>query len=946
MNMNDNEPRRRWNRRSSDFAAWGENATPGNESAANTSSRARSRRSMLRFLGTATLCNREPIQITAEFRERLAAACRASAVTFTIFAVLVFSGQNILPVAWIGNVFAISVLKPTLGGTIISTKDVFVPMIPVAMISWAISVALGLLETEIYRIMLSFVVMVASLVIFLCPWPYLTMKNLMLLIFYLVVASPLSLRNISSDSSSLYAKEDLGAWFVPALVGTCSTGLAVSLLVHIVMIKAPRPTTASRQIITLARQVNHETNQLLLSLTKYIQSIGKFSDVARQSRTLIDFHVKRRRRIIQSLDEHLPAMRLENKLRISTGVNVDAIEAFVTCAKKQQKHAELVQAATTQTLLGETFTSQDSNVREVKTKLSLNLGFAIEKLALEYNKSESVYFFLDASEEDRELVIDELEHSMNAYLEAMRQAISDAETLLLNEPDASRSTTGSLIRARVTFLALFSFIHELHDVMTSMKEESDDIAPEPVPIIKQFMSCLKMEWLWKNTSKRRLAIKTAIGLSLASLWISVPYLNGHLAYPNSVWVGVTVASISLEKTGSTFTKALDRLWGTMIAAAYTLFIGKVFHVTNAIAKLLSLTFITGISTLLTNPDRPYASRYTATSVGSILYGSFDNKMEVDDYVPIRIMLIFVGVVTFLFVELLIFPRSSRTIVQAQTVQLFEDLEQFFYQSSKTCASISSISGRNTDSDNTQVDPDPLWMLRHGHKAVDVTSSLADASTAVKKTFALMKEELRPGLMEPSLGLNVSLDAIGYERLLSEGENIIVQLDLLVVTLQSLVGYYGHLSKAHPVRDLHWPSLLSASILRIAQQLSEICDEFRLVFPHGVFRPGASDITLIIEGVSKFRHFAQIRLSILADLEDRHATYLNNIAQSGEGVRYTPGFRLTLALSASAILGAAEGLQNCGRSLERIVQTFPLEDMTSSQNIGQTTTTIPIGDNDS
>ena len=898
---------------------------------------------MLRFLGTATLCNREPIQITAEFRERLAAAGRACAVTFTIFALLVFSGQNVLPVAWIGNVFAISVLKPTLGGTIISAKDVFVPMIPVAMMSWAISFSLGLLETDIYRILLPLVVMVASLVIFLCPWPYLTMKNLMLLIFYLVVASPLSLRNVGADSSSLYAKEDLGAWFVPALLGTCSTGLAVSLLVHIVMIKAPRPTTACRQVITLARQVNRETNQLLLSLTKYMQSIGKFSDVARQSRTLIDFHVKRRRRIIQSLDVHLPAMRLENKLRISTGVNVDAMEAFVTCAKKQQKHAELVQAATTQTLLGENFTSQDRNVKEVKTKLSLNLGFAIEKLALEYNKSESVYFFLDASKEDQELVIDELEHSMDAYLEAMRQAISDAETLLLNEPDASRSTTGSLIRARVTFLALFSFIHELHD---TMKEKSDEIAPEPEPIIKQFMSCLKMKWLWENTSKRRLAIKTAIGLSLASLWISIPYLNGHLAYPNSVWVGVTVASISLEKTGSTFTKALDRLWGTMIAAAYTLFIGKVFHVTNAIAKLLSLTFITGISTLLTNPDRPYASRYTATSVGSILYGSFDNKMEVDDYVPIRIMLIFVGVVTFLFVELLIFPRSSRTIVQAQTVQLFEDLEQFFYQSSKTCASISSVSGKSTDSDNTQVDPDPLWMLRHGHKAVDVTTSLADAITVVKKTFALMKEELRPGLMEPSLGLNVSLDAVGYERLLSEGENIIVQLDLLVVTLQSLVGYYGHLSKAHPVRDLQWPSLLSASILRIAQQLSEICDEYRSIFPHGVFRPGASDITLIIEGVSKFRHFAQIRLTILADVEDRHATYLNNIAQSGEGVRYTPGFRLTLALSISAILGAAEGLQNCGRSLERIVQTFPLEDVKSSEYIGQTTTTIPIGDNDS
>jgi hypothetical protein len=302
-------------------------------------------------------------------------------------------------------------------------------------------------------------------------------------------------------------------------------------------------------------------------------------------------------------------------------------------------------------------------------------------------------------------------------------------------------------------------------------------------------------------------------------------------------------------------------------------------------------------------------------------------MEVDDYVSIRIMLSCVGVVTFLFVEIILFPRSSRTIVQAQTMQQFEDFEHFFYQSSKTCALMSSVSGIDVSDVNLV---DPLWMLRHGHKEVELTSSLADTVTAVKKTYALAKEELIPGILEPSLGLNISLDAVGYERLLSEIENIIVQLDLLVLTFQSLVGYYGHISTNHPVRDLQWPSLLSASLLRIAQQLSECADEFRLVFPHGVFRPGVSDTTQIIAAVSKFRHFGQIRLNILADVEDRYAAYFNHVSITGERVRYTPGFRLTLALSLSAMLGAAEGLQNCGLHLERIVQKFPLEEVNSSR----------------
>jgi hypothetical protein len=98
-------------------------------------------------------------------------------------------------------------------------------------------------------------------------------------------------------------------------------------------------------------------------------------------------------------------------------------------------------------------------------------------------------------------------------------------------------------------------------------------------------------------------------------------------------------------------------------------------------------------------------------------------------------------------------------------------------------------------------------------------------------------------------------------------------------------------------------------------------------------------------VSKFRKFADVRLSILADVEDRHATYLNDIALSGEGVRYTPGFRLTLALAVSSILGTAQGLQNCGRHLESIVQSFPLEEVNSSQNFGQATVAIQYGGNE-
>ncbi len=927
--MSDNhEHRQRWNRRKSDGAAWGDEISSS------------------RFIGSQTIIqsSREPIQISAEFRERIAAAIRASIVTFATFSLLVFSGQEVLPVAWIGNVFAISVLKSTLGGTLLSTKDVVVPMIPVTFVSWAASIALSVSSTEIYRILLPFVVAIAAMVIFLCPWPQLTMKNLMLLIFYVVVSKPLSLRNVAAEDVSSPIEDD-GPLFVLCLVGTLCIGMLMSLLVHVAMIKSSRSTAASRQVLLKMRQVSYETSQLLLSLTRYMQSIGRASDAAQQARTLIDFHTKRRRRIIKSLDKYLPEMRMESKLGFSSnnGIDIDAIETFVACAKKQQKHAELVQAATSQTLLGEDYTSKNIHVREVKEKISEHLGYVLEKLALDYSKSETAFFFANASKEDKEEIIRELEHSMEDYRQATKQAFFDAEALLVNNDDASRSTAGPLIRARVAFLALFSFVRELHDVLAATNDKPEK-APEKATAISQPVSILKMKWLWNDTSKRRLATKTAVGLSLASLWVSIPYLNSHLAFPNSVWVGITVASINLETTGAAYTKALDRLWGTLIAAAYSLFIGKVFHV-NAIAKLVALTLITFVSVLLSNPNRPYASRYAATSVGSILYGSFHNNMLVDDYVPTRIMLIFGGVAIFLFVEMLLFPRSSKTIVQAQTVQLFEDFEGFFYQTSKCCSAISSVSGKDEESNDNFVDP--LFMFRHGHKEFGVRNSLTDSVTAVKNTFALAKSEMQPATLEPSLGMNISLDNVGYDRLLSESDNMIDQIDLLVVTLQSFKGYYSQMSKEHPVRELEWPSLLSASLLRIAQQLSEISDEFRSVFPHGLFRPGKSDITRIISAVSLFRRFAQVRLSILADVEDRHATYLDNIALSGEGVRHTPGFRLTLALALAAILGLAEGLQNCGRHLERIIESsFPIEEVQyHSDTYGQASAAIQYGGSD-
>jgi len=151
--------------------------------------------------------------------------------------------------------------------------------------------------------------------------------------------------------------------------------------------------------------------------------------------------------------------------------------------------------------------------------------------------------------------------------------------------------------------------------------------------------------------------------------------------------------------------------------------------------------------------------YANISLSSVLYGSFDSGMAVNDYIPLRVMLIFVGVVTFLCVEMLVLPRSSRTIVQAQSLQFFEDLEHVMFDSSKVCRSISSIHDNSSkdyeNGDAFPSDEDPLFMLREGHEKITLTDDLNHAVETVSKTVALAKRELQPGIAEPSIGLNIS-----------------------------------------------------------------------------------------------------------------------------------------------------------------------------------------------
>ena len=262
----------------------------------------------------------------------------------------------------------------------------------------------------------------------------------------------------------------------------------------------------------------------------------------------------------------------------------------------------------------------------------------------------------------------------------------------------------------------------------------------------------------------------------------------------------------------------------------------------------------------------------------------------------------------------------------------------------TISSITRI--KNGEEDRLHLhEDDPMWLLREGYKKFpSLANELDSTRDVVSKTLGIATSELRPGLQEPSLGLNISLDASGYTNLLAEQRKILGQLDLLIRSIKSLIGYYSNLNDDNRVRNLYWPTLLSTSLTDLALQLSKCGDNLRAVFPNGLLRPGSCDMEQTIRAIAAFRNFEDLVLSTLNIVAERHSSYLDTLNTSGEKIGYAPGFRLTLSLAISSVLTVGHSLSLCGQHLEGIIQqSFPDDEVQSGVTTSsQSQPALPMG----
>ena len=96
-------------------------------------------------------------------------------------------------------------------------------------------------------------------------------------------------------------------------------------------------------------------------------------------------------------------------------------------------------------------------------------------------------------------------------------------------------------------------------------------------------------------------------MAMASLFVSITYL-WNISQPFGHWPGLTIASVNLASTASSFHKASDRLFGTLLAASYCLLVSDLFPGNKDYVKIPAIAIFAYVVLYLKNADHAHKVR--------------------------------------------------------------------------------------------------------------------------------------------------------------------------------------------------------------------------------------------------------------------------------------------------------------------------------------------------
>jgi uncharacterized membrane protein YgaE (UPF0421/DUF939 family) len=934
------------------------------------SNKLKSRRQCCRSLGRFSA---KVEQDGGDFYSRTTQALRAACGSLVFFSSLVFTDPRHLGAIWIGNIFMLNSLKTNVGSSLKAVQGFGKSILLTTLLSWPIAYWLSNTPSQMAnQILLPPLTFFLSLLIMLCPW--LTAPNLMILVMYVVVAAPV--------------RFDTEWWEPVGYMASYWIGLAIALAMN--LLPPQQPNTATRQTHIQMERLGKDFFLLFMQTRYYTYSTGQSPQAARAAGAAIEVLVNRISTTIQDLKQLLPAATTELGWVHKTA-EAKLLADWIQYLETASSDLKMLRTAVNQRYLGETNESAPISATQIRRVIANEVGpdyhVFIDDLihaVVACNHHADPYYTTKSTIKKNVLDATDLIKTRSQCQQAFVRAVRKVTQEVLDgkgKPGSATPVFAHMARRMTSFSSLFSIAEGLVEFAETHikpnndkteKEESDDKDEYCSPfgtkknccsaVLTFFGACCrfmkkdvkavgnylvdtwwKPKWLWRDPETRRLALKTALGMFFASLWMSVPQL-WEISQPFGFWPGLTVASVNLSTMGSSFHKATDRLVGTLFAAAYALLVADFFPGNDDAAKIPAITLFTFAVIYLNQDDHAYQYSYAATSIGSMLYGSVKNGYNVKGYIPQRLQLIFIGVITFAVIELFVFPKSSRLAVETKSLEVF-GLVRSFLKKASDFANIMQCPGKQGDSEEKKAsdfakidqgsDQESDSEQKHldsestaEEKRLDACKTTIEELTTLQKSMkaasSTLKKELQSALMEPYFGFSQKLHAQSLNGMVSEICEVEVQSLLLVNALKK-ISTYKHNERADSAGttpDL--PHAYATFLDKASQQMDECCKNLTDTYLDGRLRPQDGNTLKATTAAASFRDFYDVRLDIVRSWSEFYQQInYQQLFQDDSGTHCPePNETIVIGTTTSFILELCRHLMHAGEKMERYTETFP------------------------
>lgn len=277
-------------------------------------------------------------------------------------------------------------------------------------------------------------------------------------------------------------------------------------------------------------------------------------------------------------------------------------------------------------------------------------------------------------------------------------------------------------------------------------------------------------------------------------------------------------------------------------------------------------------------------------------------------------LIFVGVITFAIVELMLFPRSSRELVEEAFLRFFDVLQSFLKIGSDYGDSI-EVEVQSIRMGRTELISQTIACI------VDEAALMDKRKKDLNDTVAIIKKELPSAFLEPYFGFANRLDHSSLTGLFTELQGCNTQADSLTAALNQIKEMHAT-QQSIVFQEIDWTQAFATSLGLVSAQMQISCEALKQAFPDGRLRPqtqhSASDAST---AAATFRDFVDIQYQVISiwtsNFQQFHtekkSTAPANVSELEE--------ILLLGITTSYIMELSKHLQLAGKELDAYARTF-------------------------